>query len=269
MAAANQLSPGKRRVKVYRLNTEGTWDDSGTGYVDLKWTGDSSSGGMHLVVTAEDDESTTLLHSRVSEEDIYQRQQDTLIVWSEPTGDGDEVSDLALSFAEASCCSEVWDIIFELQKKAGTTRTSFLDPDMDDDEEYLDASNTLELPAPQLKNLDGLVSLFSEHYGPFQRDRLSSGLLKDNYIRKLVDLFHVAEDIESTDSLHKIFTIFKNIIMLNNPSVIEIIFRPDLVLHVMGALEYDPDLARKTNHREFLENQVQYKSVIPDRKSVV
>jgi protein phosphatase 4 regulatory subunit 3 len=135
-------------------------------------------------------------------------------------------------------------------------------------EEYLDSSSTMELPAPQLKNLDALVSLFSEHYGPFQRDRLASGLLKDNYIRKLVDLFHVAEDIESTDSLHKIFTIFKNIIMLNNPNVIEIIFRPDLVMHVMGALEYDPDLARKTNHREFLEKQVEYKSVVPLRQDL-
>eukprot|EP01122_Echinamoeba_exundans_P012125 TRINITY_DN5011_c0_g1_i1.p1 TRINITY_DN5011_c0_g1~~TRINITY_DN5011_c0_g1_i1.p1 ORF type:complete len:867 (+),score=172.56 TRINITY_DN5011_c0_g1_i1:151-2751(+) len=267
-ATTQQQTSVKRRVKVYRLNAEGTWDDSGTGYVDLKWAGDAPSGGMHLVVTAEEDESQTLLHSRVSEEDIYQRQQDTLIVWSEPTGDGDEVSDLALSFAEASCCSEVWDIIYEIQRKAGVQRASFLDPDMDDDEEYLDSTSSMELPAPQLKNLDALVSLFSEHYGPFQRDRLASGLLKDNYIRKLVDLFHVAEDIESTDSLHKIFTIFKNIIMLNNPNVIEIIFRPDLVMHVMGALEYDPDLARKTNHREFLEKQVEYKSVVPLRQDL-
>jgi hypothetical protein len=128
-ATTQQQSSAKRRVKVYRLNAEGTWDDSGTGYVDLKWAGvrvalsfcfficaadfnfswhriiflfrflpfssiwntislanyllfyaiysmkDAPSGGMHLVVTAEEDESATLLHSRVSEEDIYQRQQ--------------------------------------------------------------------------------------------------------------------------------------------------------------------------------------------------
>lgn len=123
----------------------------------------------------------------------------------------------------------------------------------------------VELPAPQLKTLDQLVALFSEHYGPFQKDRLAGGLLKENYIRKLIDLFHVAEDIESFDSLHKIFTIFKNVIMLNNPNVIEIIFRPDYVFDVMGALEYDPDLARKTNHREFLQQQVEYKSVVPLR----
>ncbi len=40
-----------------------------------------------------------------------QRQQDTLVVWTEPTG-----VDMALSFQEAEGCNEVWEFLTEVQK---------------------------------------------------------------------------------------------------------------------------------------------------------
>lgn len=127
----------------------------------------------------------------------------------------------------------------------------------------------MEMPPPQMKSLDQLVALFTEHYGPFQKERLAAGLLRDNYIRKLLDVFHMAEDLESQDSLHKLFTIFKSVVMLNNPAVLEVIFRPEYIIDVLGALEYDPDLARKCNHREFLQRQVEFKTVVPLRQELL
>lgn len=46
-----------------------------------------------------------LLESQISREDSYQKQQDTLIVWTEPSG-----VDMALSFQEAEGCLSIWYI---------------------------------------------------------------------------------------------------------------------------------------------------------------
>lgn len=44
-----------------------------------------------------------LLETKISRDDGYQKQQDTLIVWTEHTG-----VDMALSFQEAEGCSQIW-----------------------------------------------------------------------------------------------------------------------------------------------------------------
>jgi protein phosphatase-4 regulatory subunit 3 len=44
-----------------------------------------------------------LLETKISRDDGYQKQQDTLIVWTEHNG-----VDMALSFQEAEGCSQIW-----------------------------------------------------------------------------------------------------------------------------------------------------------------
>ena len=46
------------------------------------------------------------------ERDTYSRQQDTLILWTEPDG-----SDLAVSFQESVGCNEIWEILMETQER--------------------------------------------------------------------------------------------------------------------------------------------------------
>lgn len=60
---------------------------------------------MSLLVRAENDGSL-LLESKIQPDTAYQKQQDTLIVWSE----GDNF-DLALSFQEKAGCDEIWEKI--------------------------------------------------------------------------------------------------------------------------------------------------------------
>ena len=52
-----------------------------------------------------------ILSCRVRGQDVYQRQQETLIVWTELDG-----TDFALSFQDVEGCSEVWEFITEVQK---------------------------------------------------------------------------------------------------------------------------------------------------------
>lgn len=61
-----------QRVKVYRLNDEGKWDDKGTGHVSVEYLERSDAVG--LVVIDEEDNQTLLVH-RISADDIYRRQE--------------------------------------------------------------------------------------------------------------------------------------------------------------------------------------------------
>ena len=99
----------RRRVKLYMLNANRTWDDRGTGHVSSSYV--DRLNGVSLLVKAETDGSV-LLESRILADTAYQKQQDTLIVWSEG-----ENYDLALSFQERVGCEEIWAKICQVQGK--------------------------------------------------------------------------------------------------------------------------------------------------------
>jgi protein phosphatase-4 regulatory subunit 3 len=103
------MTDTKRRVKLYALNVDRQWDDRGTGHVSSSYV--ERLKGMSLLVKAESDGSL-LLESRILEDTAYQKQQETLIVWSE----GDNY-DLALSFQEKAGCDEIWAKICSVQGK--------------------------------------------------------------------------------------------------------------------------------------------------------
>uniref|UniRef100_A0A8C7L6P9 Serine/threonine-protein phosphatase 4 regulatory subunit 3 n=1 Tax=Oncorhynchus kisutch TaxID=8019 RepID=A0A8C7L6P9_ONCKI len=100
------MSDTRRRVKVYTLNEDRQWDDRGTGHVSSTFV--ERLKGISLLVRAESDGSL-LLESKISPNTAYQKQQDTLIVWSEA-----ENYDLALSFQEKAGCDEIWEKICQV-----------------------------------------------------------------------------------------------------------------------------------------------------------
>ena len=73
--------------------------------------------------------------------------------------------------------------------------------------------------------------------------RLADALLQRDYIPQLVELFSTVEDLESAEELAHMFVIFKGVIMLNNTNVYEVLLREDMLMGVVGALEYDPELS--------------------------
>ena len=99
-------SDTRRRVKLYILNEDRQWDDKGTGYVSSTFL--EHLKGLSLLVKAESDGST-LLESRIQPDIAYQKQQETLIVWSQ-----DDNFDLALSFQEKAGCDEIWEKICQV-----------------------------------------------------------------------------------------------------------------------------------------------------------
>ncbi|KAK3747135.1 hypothetical protein QZH41_015123 [Actinostola sp. cb2023] len=103
------MASTRRRVKVYTLNEDRQWDDRGTGHVSSSYV--ERLQGMSIMVRSEEDGSI-LLESKIQPHTAYQKQQETLIVWSEG-----ENCDLALSFQEKAGCDEIWAKICQEDEK--------------------------------------------------------------------------------------------------------------------------------------------------------
>ena len=137
------------RVKLYRLNADGSWDDCGTGSILCLYkrtghkataAGQSSPLGdawvyqelgeptlcMHSEVKNQSTGTSIaapriLLRTRILLRDAYQRQGDNIITWCEPyleEGNATQGVDLALSFQDISGCHDIWHQITLVQSKA-------------------------------------------------------------------------------------------------------------------------------------------------------
>ena len=124
--------------------------------------------------------------------------------------------------------------------------------------------NPISLPPPTLGNLPDIEAqvrgLFNTQVG---KDATGAFVISDNYILKMIPLVEKAEDLEDLGSLHRLCTIMKTFILLNDTKIIEHVVSDDVVLGVVGALEYDPDFpSHKANHRHWLGKEGRYKEVV-------
>ncbi len=241
----------KKRVKVYELKNN-DWFDRGTGFCTGRITNvrdDQTTAlrtppvesGKHVAdlfgqeeskiyVEAEDQPDRLLLETKISKDDGYQKQQDTLIVWTESNG-----TDMALSFQEAEGCAAIWEFVSQVQQHL----LSLGGPDdalSDDNMEGF--ANPLVLPQPEMGNLEDIEhamrSVASTQQG---RDALAKFVINEDYIRKLIPLVDMAEDLESLKDLHLLCNIMKILILLNDSQIIDHIVNENVVFGVIGALE--------------------------------
>ncbi|CAG2109627.1 unnamed protein product [Medioppia subpectinata] len=272
------MTDTKRRVKLYALNADRQWDDRGTGHVSSAYV--DRLKGMSLLVKAESDGSL-LLESKILADTAYQKQQETLIVWSE----GDNY-DLALSFQERAGCDEIWAKICQVQGK---------DPSVDitqeiaeeEDERFDDTNDTglsasvarhvvtcrpllgtnslsVELPLCESDRLDEINELMVTCLPyPIKREKLAIALETESYIKKLLALFRALEEQKSVRSLHKLYDIFKNIFLLNKNPLFEVMLSDESLWDIIGVFEYDPSLPAPKRHREYLKSVSRFKEVIP------
>ncbi|KAG5555234.1 hypothetical protein RHGRI_012688 [Rhododendron griersonianum] len=244
-----------QRVKVYRLSDDGKWDDQGTGHVTVDYLERSEELGLFVV--DEEDNETLLMH-RISSDDIYRKQEDTIISWRDP----EYSTELALSFQEPTGCSYIWDQIGSVQRNLNFNTLS--------NDSYHGGNNELrELPAVELSTLPLILKTIVES-GIADQMRITELILHDqDFFRKLMDVFRVCEDLENVDGLHVIFKIVRGIILLNSLPIFEKIFGDELIMDIIGSLEYDPDIPHVQHHRSFLNEHVVFKEAIPIKDPVV
>ncbi|XP_065168653.1 serine/threonine-protein phosphatase 4 regulatory subunit 3 isoform X2 [Atheta coriaria] len=257
------MTDTRRRVKLYALNADRQWDDRGTGHVSSAYVDRLKA--ISLLVRAESDGSL-LLESKIQPDTAYQKQQDTLIVWSE----GDNF-DLALSFQEKAGCDEIWEKICQVQGKDPSVEITQDIVEESEDERFDDMSDSappIELPSCELSRLEDISELISNCLSsPMRKEKLAAAIESEGYIKKLLNLFHMCEDLENFDGLHHLYDIFKNIFLLNKNALFEVMFGDDVIFDVVGCLEYDPSCLTRKKHREYLKQQAKFKEAIPIRNT--
>ena len=127
-----------------------------------------------------------------------------------------------------------------------------------------DSSISIELPPCELGRLDDIFVLMTSVITlPIRREGLALAMEKENYIAKLLDLFHVCEDLDNVEGLHHLYKIFRTLFLVNVASLLSLMFQDDVITDVIGCLEYDPTKPRPVRHREYLANTAQHREVIP------
>jgi protein phosphatase-4 regulatory subunit 3 len=60
---------------------------------------------------------------------------------------------------------------------------------------------------------------------PLRREKLSLVLENDEYLRKLMGVFRMCEDIEDMEGLRHMYAIVKNLFLMNKTQIIEILLQ--------------------------------------------
>jgi len=252
---APPTSNPSQRVKVYRLTDEGKWDDQGTGHVIVDYFKRTEELG--LIVIDEEDNETMLIHPIPSNE-IYRRQEDTIISWRDP-----KIStDLALSFQEPVGCSYIWDQIIGIQRDLQFSTIG---------NDRVHGANTelRKLPSVELSTLPVILKNLLE-CGIVNHMQVAELILQDkDFFPRLLDLFQMCEDLEDMDNLYIISKLVKTIIFLNSPQILEKVLGDEFIMDIIGALEYDAELPKVQSHRDFLKKHVIFKEAIPIKRSIL
>lgn len=102
----------------------------------------------------------------------------------------------------------------------------------------IDTLPQVSLPMADIKYLQDILEII-RHANATQngRESLAKFLLNNEYLKNLIPLVQMAEDLESLDDLHRLCDIMKQLIVLNDNSIIELMISDENVMGVVGALE--------------------------------
>ncbi|CAH2044630.1 unnamed protein product [Thlaspi arvense] len=242
-----------QRVKVYCLDEDGKWDDRGTGHVSMDYMEQSEELGLYVI---DEDDSETLLVHRISTDDIYRKQEDTIISWRDP----ERSTELALSFQETAGCSHVWNQIYTMQRNLHFNSLN---------SDTFQKSLLRELPDVHISNLPSIFKIVTES-GTTDQMRLTRLMLKDtDFFGNLMNIFQACECAKNVGGLHMMFNIVRCIISLNSSQILEKITGEELIMNIIGCLEYDPDVHQPQHHRKHLREHVVFKEAIPIKNPLV
>ena len=93
-------------------------------------------------------------------------------------------------------------------------------------------------PIPELSNLPEIEHVIGTTSQSAQgRDMLTKFLLGEDFIRKLLPLIEMAEDLQALQELHRLNKIMKMFILLNDNQIVEYMVSEEMVMGVLAALE--------------------------------
>lgn len=247
------LETTPRRVKVYTLAEE-KWEDKGTGFC----RGVLTPLGPKFVVLNEGDADDVLLEEKIEGTTQYQRQQDTLIVWTSIND-----IDYALSFQEPQGCQDLCDFLVQIQHdvERGISLVAIHQGE-DGEQSEIIAGPLFELEKPVLDNLISLSDslTLSQYKSTIIFKLLDNGF---QWLKDLIEVFHICEEKHLLDHLHRLSDIVKTLVYYNEMDIFEAIIEDNIVDGVVGILEYDHEYPQsKMNLRYILGEEVKIHNVM-------
>ncbi|SCU96423.1 LAME_0F16204g1_1 [Lachancea meyersii CBS 8951] len=268
-----------KRVKVYVLE-DNEWKDTGTGFCvgkisDVDGDGPAASVcegkeghlAAYLVVNDEGVPDKTLLWSKLEGNIEYQRQEETLIVWKDLSG-----QDIALSFEESTGCDALCDFIIQIQKTTESNISLIAVRSNDDGQgsvhEIITGPVNLPSNDPEQddKSLMDALKILNENTAfEYLRTETMEFVLKNEYLLTLIHVFENAESKHALRELLLLSNIVKTLTLYNHRDVLEQMVDDDHIMGIVGILEYDTEFPfSKANHRDYLlQSGPHFKEVVP------
>ena len=127
-----------------------------------------------------------------------------------------------------------------------------------------DAAAPIELPPCELSQLADISTVFSGVLNsPIRREKLALAIEQEGYIKQLMELFHMCEDLENVEGLNHLFEIVKTLFLLDKNFLYDTMFSETIIMDTLGCLEYDPTKKEPQRYRRFLKDHVRFREVIP------
>ncbi|KAG8904815.1 Platinum sensitivity protein [Tulasnella sp. 403] len=229
-----------RRARVYRLADQ-RWLDRGTALCTGIYDEELDQAAIVAMGELTDIE---LLRSEILVGNGYTRQQETLIVWTEPDG-----TDHALDFQDIEGCAEIYDFIMEVQRHhrrklgGGAASPSFRSKDFCN--VFADSISNLEaLPKPRpeiICDIDEAIEFIART--PAGKEKICEYIVQQNYVKGLVEIMSQAENLGVLFDLQALCSLMETDIFLSRVDVVDtylaldscILFRQvDIINHVQN-----------------------------------
>lgn len=255
-----------RRVKVYLLQGD-DWLDNGTGYCMGKV--DLETHKPYFIVRNELDSEDVILRSYLEGCIQYQRQQETLIVWSDSSG-----KDLALSFQENEGCADLCDFIVKVQQENLSPMislyyviTSLVQDGNGSTEGSREITELIAGPItyppeqPTREELSKMLDIFAQASNSlYSRFKMLSFVVEHEYFSRLNSLFCTCEEQQDLVGLHFLNDIVKTILFYNEVIIFNDIFSNEQSIRALASiLEYDREHpSHKAEHRTALQEEFKF-----------
>ncbi|GMF07500.1 unnamed protein product [[Candida] boidinii] len=217
-----------RRVKVYSLQGD-RWIDKGTGYCSGEI--DSMDKIPQFIVRNELNYSELLLKATIQGNTQYQRQQDTLIVWTDLDGD-----DYALSFQEPEGCLSLCEFLINVQNtiEPNISLVAVTSNGQDGEITEVIAGPIPEPPEPNNDNLFEILELIGQGSKSIKfKETILEFIENKNYLIKLIEIFEKNELNKNLTNLYYLCDIIKALIFYNDSNILEKFLNDNIIIGIV------------------------------------
>ena len=281
------LMTKKWRVKLYRLNENGQWDDNGIGFVFCANKMEKDDIKINKLIMINEITYEEMFSIDINKDTVdFHNQRGTIMTWKASEDKIDD--DTAISFQEKEGVTEIMKHILICEGKNPNDERLLMEIQS---EIYLEASiqnlpnlvRELNIDMGEEKLIDFITYLknndckFIIELGELlnEEEKKIENLRTTTSSNKSNDNINIINENETKsndynqkqiykdfpmENIHYIFTIFKNLVLIGDKELLELLIDDNLYLITFGALEYDFETMKSVPHRKYFKDIVKFKN---------